>query len=72
MMTIVGTKKYTGIILIVVTVGLVIWDLFMVKTPTEGDTISEFLLNLAHENPSIPFAFGCLMGHIFWTQEVKK
>jgi len=62
----------TGIILIVITIVLVIWDLFMVGTPTMGDTISEYLLNLAFNNPSIPFAFGCLMGHLFWPQIIKE
>ena len=71
-MTITGTKKMTGIILIVITIVLVIWDLFMVGTPTMGDTISEYLLNLAFNNPSIPFAFGCLMGHLFWPQIIKE
>jgi len=68
---IIGTKKWTGLILIIVTIALIIWDVFMVGTPTQGDTISEFLLNLAWENPSVPFAFGCLMGHLFWPQRVK-
>lgn len=71
-MKIIGTKKWTGLILIFVTIALIAWDLLMVKTPTVGDTISEYLLILASDNPSIPFAFGCLMGHLFWPQKVKE
>jgi len=69
---IIGTKKITSGILITVTIALVIWDIFMAGNPTEGDTISEIILSFSFSNPSIPFAFGCLMGHLFWPQIVKE
>jgi hypothetical protein len=70
-MKIVGTKRITSGILIAVTIGLIVWDIFMATNPIQGDTISEIVLNFAFSNPSIPFAFGCLMGHLFWPQLVK-
>jgi len=71
-MKIIGFQKTTGVILIIVTTGLIVWDIFVAWTPVKGDTISEVVLTTAHKNPSLPFAFGVLMGHLFWAQNVKE
>jgi hypothetical protein len=71
-MRVIGTKKITSGILIAVSLGLIVWDVFMAGNATHGDTISEIVLNFAFNNPSIPFALGCIMGHLFWPQLVKE
>jgi len=65
-------KKITIAIIAIVTVGLIAWDIYVFKTPEVGDTISEILLEWAKRNPIIPFAFGVLMGHLFWSQRTKE
>ena len=57
--------------IIVATAALLIgWDIFVAVTPQGGDTISEVLLTFARRHPALPFAFGVLMGHLFWPQQI--
>lgn len=46
---------------------LVGWDIFVAVKPPSGDTISEIIRQTAGKHPIIPFAFGVLIGHFFWT-----
>jgi hypothetical protein len=58
-------------ILVVVTALLIGWDIWVAVNNEEGDTISEILLWVG-EHPVLPFAFGVLMGHLFWPQRKEK
>jgi hypothetical protein len=42
-----------------------IYEIWSLKSPQTGDTISEIIWKLA-KRPIVPFAFGVLMGHFFW------
>jgi hypothetical protein len=65
-----STQRATKVILLVVAVGLVLWDVFVAAEPTPGDTISEVMLRWALRHPVIPFAIGVVCGHVFWGQRV--
>lgn len=41
------------------------YEMWSVFNHTPGDTISEKIWKLAI-HPIVPFAFGVLMGHLFW------
>ena len=49
----------------VLVAGLVIYEVVALFNKQPGDTISEIHWRLA-KNPIVPFAFGLLMGHLFW------
>jgi hypothetical protein len=59
-------RKITGITMLVVTVGLIGWDLIVAFNGIDGDTISEIMKNYAHDYPIIPLAWGVVLGHWFW------
>lgn len=61
-------RRKTVWILVVVSVGLIVWDLYAMRHPQ--DTISRVILSASH-HPILPFSFGVLMGHLFWAQRVK-
>ena len=59
-------RKWTVIIIWLAIVGLAGYDILaMIKGGSEA-TISYILLQSSKDNPAIPFAFGFLMGHLFW------
>lgn len=64
------TKFATVWVLGVVAAALIGWDIFIWAIP--GGTISETLLGWATKHPIVPFAFGVLMGHLFWYQQEVK
>lgn len=59
-------KKVTGIIIAVVTLGLIIYDIFARFLGGAPATISEVLLNAAMHNPAVAFGAGFLCGHLFF------
>jgi uncharacterized membrane protein len=64
-------RKVTISILIAVALLLIGWDIYVAVNKDEGDTISEILLWVS-KHPIMPFAFGVLMGHLFWPQKIKE
>lgn len=44
-----------------------VWAAFQVDA-----TISRVMKDLAHRHPIVPFAFGVLMGHIYWGQAARE
>lgn len=44
---------------------LFVYECWAAATHTPGDTISEIVWR-ASRRPIVPFAFGVLMGHLFW------
>lgn len=63
--------KITHWVLIAVSSGLIIADIFWATNDVEGDTISEVILKYARKYTVIPFLFGVLMGHLLWPQFVN-
>jgi hypothetical protein len=53
---------WTGIIC------LLIYEIYAITTSWKGDTISEMIWEISLRKPIIPFAFGFLMGHFFWSK----
>lgn len=60
-------KTITTIIMLAAIFILIGWDIFVAARPPEGDTISEIIRQSAFRHPIIPFAFGVLIGHFFWS-----
>lgn len=44
---------------------ILIYEIWAIKSEAKGDTISELIWR-ASKRPIVPFAFGLLMGHLFW------
>jgi len=57
---------YTHYILLAATIGLAAFDVWAAMNGRKGDTLTE-VLRLLSKRPIIPFAFGVLMGHLFWS-----
>jgi hypothetical protein len=47
---------------------LIFYDIYAVCKGGFDNTISWKIYSLAQQYPIIPFAFGVLMGHFFWSQ----
>lgn len=58
-------------ILLVLTIGLIGYDAYLCTNREENDTISEVITNSSKRYLLIPFLFGLLMGHFFWSQHLK-
>jgi hypothetical protein len=55
-------------ILVLVVAGLVIFDIYLFFSKGFDGTISWLIYGWAKLYPIIPFAFGVLAGHLFWSQ----
>lgn len=55
----------TEIIILVVTVGLIAYDIYAAANKKDGDTITQVILKWSTKYPVVPFVFGFLMGHFF-------
>lgn len=62
------TRQTTIVILVVVTVGLIVWDIYAGTNRERRDTISVVILGYAKRWTIIPFALGVVMGHLLWPQ----
>jgi hypothetical protein len=58
-------RTLTKIILIVVGVGLALYDVIPFMNPEKGDTISEVIAYYALRSLFLPMLFGVLAGHFF-------
>ena len=65
------TKKITLVGLVVVTVVLIAWDLYVYQNDDHTDEISVVWLWLS-SHPALPWAFGVLCGHLAWPQYLIK
>lgn len=66
-------RHWTVIILAVVTVFLIVWDVYAFMTAGTPGTVSDIVLDFAGMHPVLPFIIGVLMGHLLWPQyRVKK
>jgi hypothetical protein len=63
-------RSITIVILLVMPVLIIAYDLFAAFYGKTGATISEVILQTSLRRPLVPFAFGVLMGHLFFPQEV--
>lgn len=56
----------TEIGMLVVTIGIVGWDIYLALNKVKGDTISETTWRLVGRRAIIPFGAGVVCGHLFW------
>jgi len=58
-------RKITKIILVVMSLGLIIYDFIPFFNPERGDTISEVICYYGLRSLTFPLVFGVLCGHFF-------
>lgn len=61
-------KPYTGLIIAGIVLCVVVIDIILAVTGGYSSTISWWLWTQSHNWPAIPFSFGVLMGHFFFSQ----
>lgn len=59
-------------ILLAITLCLIGYDAYLCANREENDTISEVITNSSKRYLLVPFLFGLLMGHFFWSQHLKE
>jgi hypothetical protein len=64
------TNFKTTWVIVACAVVLIGWDIYAAMSPTQP-TISALVLGYAHKYTIVPFGFGVLMGHFFWSQTEK-
>ena len=64
-------RHVTITVLMLTAIIWIVWDVIAVRSPEEGDTISEVFLWLT-DHPIVPFGMGVLCGHWFWPQSKEK
>lgn len=60
------TQVTTATVLAIVTLALIVWDVFLEVRKGNDATITVTLQTLGRRYLLIPFAFGLLMGHLFF------
>lgn len=65
------TTRITKILILATIAILVIWDLIAWASPVQCNTISCVILGWARLHPTITFAAGVLIGHLFFPQTIK-
>lgn len=55
----------TSIVIIVVSILVIIFDIYLATNKHAGDTISDVLLGWAYKVSIVPYLAGILMGHLF-------
>ncbi len=61
-------QKFTLYVICFCALILILYDFFAGFAYGSNYTESWVILQLAHKYPIIAFAFGVLMGHLFWSQ----
>lgn len=64
-------RVITKIILISFVIILSMYDIWALIFGGVDATISRIVLSYAKDYPIIPFAFGVVCGHLFWSQKEK-
>ena len=61
------TAIVTKVLMLVATVVLVGWDIYVTVNAIRGDTISEIIARLGRNYAVLPFLWGVVVGHLFWS-----
>jgi hypothetical protein len=64
-------KKITTIFIAVSILIIAVFDLWVIQSYGKQESISAYIIRWSHEYPSIPFLFGFLCGHLFWSMKKK-
>jgi hypothetical protein len=62
-------EDITKILLVTTGVVWAVYDIIPFLSKERGDTISEVISKFGKKYITIPFMFGVLMGHFFWTSD---
>ena len=65
-------RRITTIILYLVGVVLLIWDIIVASNDMRDDTISEIIRDTSYKIWFLPWAFGGVMGHLFWNKKESQ
>lgn len=65
------TILITKVFMIVIFIGIVIFDSIMAANKTDGDTISEITLLTSMRIAFLPYALGFLCAHLFWPSKTR-
>jgi hypothetical protein len=57
----------TLIFTLCVAVVIAVFDVFIIFSKGKQASISALIIRSSHKYPSIPFLFGFLCGHLFWS-----
>jgi uncharacterized membrane protein YwzB len=59
-------KATTKKLLMIAVAVLLSYDGYVATNATEGDTISEVLIELGSQYPIVAVLIGCVVGHLWW------
>ena len=65
-------RTWTIYVLIGITIGLIVWDVYVFMTAGSPATISRVVFRWAEAHPVIPFGIGVLCGHLLWPQRLRS
>jgi len=65
-------KTVTACLIILATIGLIGWDVYVAWNDLKGDTISEITMGWAMHKPFIPFITGIIIGHLLVPGTIKS
>lgn len=66
------TKTVTKVAMLSAAVVLLSWDIYAAVNSTKGDTISELQRTWAWNWPTLPYAWGVVLGHLFWNVKTLR
>ena len=58
-------SDYVEVLIVVVTIAILAFDLYLYRDKYPGNTISQVIIKRTKSRPIIPFLCGLLMGHWF-------
>jgi hypothetical protein len=61
----------TLIVLVVVTLFLVIFDVYIIAKKGKQESISAHIIRGSRNYPLLVLAFGVLLGHLFWSMKTE-
>lgn len=71
-MKITKTHYMTMGVILLFAIGIIGWDLYVVKNEIKGDTVSALIYEASLKLSFIPYLIGVLMGHLFWPKKKSE
>jgi uncharacterized membrane-anchored protein YhcB (DUF1043 family) len=67
-----GKRKLTYWFIAVVVVVIAVFDVYVILDAGKESSVSQVLIELSYEYPSLTFMMGFVMGHLFWRMKSNK
>lgn len=64
--------KKTPIFIFTMIILIAAWDVFIITTEGKDESISAYFIRWAFEYPMFTLGIGILIGHLFWSFDIKK